>query len=96
MSDVMNYKIKKGVVECDYKEKTQEFISGNVKYLNDLLVTLKNEVLPGNEFTMICKEKTLSFAVEVDEVERGQVANGVGALVYDRLCKYDEMLELLK
>lgn len=95
MSDLLNFHISQGTVECECMERTHNFISGNLAYLNKMLVALKHEGMKSDEFTMICHEKTMSYAVKVDKVELGQVAEGYGVLADGSECQYDEIISFL-
>jgi|GEM_PF-3833431 len=96
MSDLLNFNIRQGEVECDCMERTHNFISSNLKYLGKSITTLKSEGLSGQDFTLICYESAMSFAVKVDRIELGQIANGGGVIVDGASCNYDQILETLE
>lgn len=93
MSDNTHFEIQRGSVLSDCMEKTYEFITQNLDYLHESLIPVREEVVPGNEFKFICYEKNWSFAVNVEQVELGQIASGSGIVKEGGQCAYDELLE---
>jgi len=50
----------------DCMQKTYDFISGNLTYLHDALIPVRDEVLESSDFTFICYERNWTFAVDID------------------------------
>ena len=89
----IHFQIQRGAVVSDCMQKTYDFISGNLNYLHDAIIPIRDEVLESSDFTFICYERNWTFAVDIDKVELGQVSAGSGVIQEGNQCAYDELLE---
>lgn len=87
------FEVERGAVVSDCMDETQEFISGNLRYLHELLTPIKSEIGQSSDFTFICYEEDWSFAAKIEKVELSRVSKGNGLILEGGQCAYDLILE---
>ena len=96
MSNLTHYKVEQGEVYSDCMPETHNFITQNLKYLNQLLIPVREEIAKSGPFTIICYEDNWSFAAKIEKIELAKVSSAIGVIQEGSECSYDEIVSLIQ